>query len=69
MNELIPKCENALSTVDKYFDAAVEQVKKSVIIDGKISINDLKKSLLNPNDTRHRFMVPSSGLHLWKIKY
>ena len=39
------------------------------VIDGKISINDLKKSLLNPNDTRHRFMVPSSGLHLWKIKY
>ena len=37
MNELIPKCENALSTVDKYFDAAVEQVKKSVIIDGKLS--------------------------------
>ena len=35
------------------------------VIDGKISINDLKKSLLNPNDTRHRFMVPSSGLHLW----
>ena len=39
------------------------------VIDRKISINDLKKSLLNPNDTRHRFMVPSSGLHLWKIKY
>ena len=39
------------------------------VIDGKISINDLKKSLLNPNDTRHRFMAPSSGLHLWKIKY
>ena len=39
------------------------------VIDAKISINDLKKSLLNPNDTRHRFMVPSRGLHLWKIKY
>ena len=37
MNELISKCQNALSTVDKYFDAAVEQVKKSVIIDGKLS--------------------------------
>ena len=37
MSELISKCQNALSTVDKYFNTAVEQVKKSVIVDGKLS--------------------------------
>ena len=37
MSELISKCKNALSTVDKYFNTAVEQVKKSVIVDGKLS--------------------------------
>ena len=39
------------------------------VIDNKISIEDLKLSLKNPSETRHRFMVPSSGLYLWKIKY
>ncbi len=37
MSELISKCKNALSTVDKYFNTAVEQIKKSVIVDGKLS--------------------------------
>ena len=35
----------------------------------QITIKDLKLSLKNPSETRHRFMVPSSGLYLWKIKY
>ena len=39
------------------------------VIDKKITIKDLKLSLKNPSETRHRFMVPSSGLYLWKIKY
>ncbi len=39
------------------------------VIDKKIDIEDLKLSLKNPSETRHRFMVPSSGLFLWKIKY
>ena len=39
------------------------------VIDKKITIKDLKLSLKKPSETRHRFMVPSSGLYLWKIKY
>ena len=37
MSELISKCQNALTTVDKYFNAAVEQVRKLVIVNGKLS--------------------------------
>ena len=39
------------------------------VIDKKISIKDLELSLKSPFDKRHNFMVPSSGLYLWKIKY
>ena len=39
------------------------------VIDSKVTLEVLKKSLVSPSDERHRFMVPSNGLHLWKIKY
>jgi tRNA pseudouridine38-40 synthase len=73
---------DAKSRVYKYFilytvegNSFLHNMVKSIVgsqlavIDKKISIEDLKLSLKNPSETRHRFMVPSSGLYLWKIKY
>ena len=41
MSELINKCQKALITVDRYYDASLQQVRSSLLIDGKLSRNNL----------------------------
>ena len=36
MNQLILKCQKALITVDKYYDAALQHVRGELIVDGKL---------------------------------
>ena len=43
MNQLISKCQKALITVDKYYDAALQHVRSELIIDGKLSRDNLDK--------------------------
>ncbi len=43
MNELISKCQKALITVDKYYDAALQNVRASLIVDGKLSRSNLER--------------------------
>tara|TARA_B100001057_G_scaffold468014_1_gene526769 strand:- start:1036 stop:2691 length:1656 start_codon:yes stop_codon:yes gene_type:complete len=37
MSELINKCQKALITVDRYYDASLQQIRSALIIDGKLS--------------------------------
>ena len=46
MNQLISKCQKALITVDKYYDAALQHVRSELIIDGKLSRDNLDKDCL-----------------------
>ena len=39
------------------------------LIENKISLNDLKTSLITPQKTRFNFIAPAHGLYLWKVKY
>ena len=39
------------------------------LIENKISLNDLKTSLITPKKTRFNFIAPAHGLYLWKVKY
>ena len=41
MSELINKCQKALITVDRYYDASLQQVRSSLLIDGKLSRDNL----------------------------
>ena len=41
MSELINKCQKALLTVDRYYDASLQQVRSSLLIDGKLSRDNL----------------------------
>ena len=41
MSELINKCQKALITVDRYYDASLQQVRSSLLIDGKLSRENL----------------------------
>ena len=41
MSELINKCQKALTTVDRYYDASLQQVRSSLLIDGKLSRDNL----------------------------
>ena len=41
MSELINKCQRALITVDRYYDASLQQVRSSLLIDGKLSRDNL----------------------------
>ena len=41
MSELINKCQKALVTVDRYYDASLQQVRSSLLIDGKLSRDNL----------------------------
>ena len=41
MSELINKCQKALKTVDRYYDASLQQVRSSLLIDGKLSRDNL----------------------------
>ncbi len=41
MSELINKCQKALITVDRYYDASLQQVRSSLLIDGKLSRDHL----------------------------
>ena len=43
MSELISKCQKALITVDKYYDAALQNVRASLIVDGKLSRSNLER--------------------------
>ena len=43
MNQLILKCQKALITVDKYYDAALQHVRGELIVDGKLSRDNLDK--------------------------
>ena len=43
MSELISKCQKALITVDKYYDAALQNVRASLIVDGKLSRTNLER--------------------------
>ena len=43
MSELISKCQKALFTVDKYYDAALQSVRASLIVDGKLSRTNLER--------------------------
>ncbi len=43
MSELISKCQKALFTVDKYYDAALQSVRASLIVDGKLSRSNLER--------------------------
>ena len=43
MSELISKCQKALITVDKYYDAALQNVRASLIVDGKLSRDNLER--------------------------
>ena len=41
MSELINKCQKALITVDRYYDASLQQIRSSLLIDGKLSRDNL----------------------------
>ena len=43
MSELISKCQKALITVDTYYDAALQNVRASLIVDGKLSRTNLER--------------------------
>ena len=43
MTVLISKCQKALITVDKYYDAALQNVRASLIVDGKLSRDNLER--------------------------
>ena len=43
MTALISKCQKALITVDKYYDAALQNVRASLIVDGKLSRDNLER--------------------------
>ena len=43
MTALITKCQKALITVDKYYDAALQNVRASLIVDGKLSRDNLER--------------------------
>ena len=43
MSELISRCQKALITVDKYYDAALQNVRASLIVDGKLSRSNLER--------------------------
>ena len=43
MSDLISKCQKALITVDKYYDAALQNVRASLIVDGKLSRTNLER--------------------------
>ena len=49
MNQLISKCQKALITVDKYYDAALQHVRSELIIDGKLSRDNLDKEQHAPH--------------------
>ena len=43
MSELISKCQKALITVDNYYNAALQNVRASLIVDGKLSRSNLER--------------------------
>ena len=43
MTALISKCQKALITVDKYYDAALQNVRASLIVNGKLSRDNLER--------------------------
>ena len=43
MTALITKCQKALITVDKYYDAALQNVRASLIVNGKLSRDNLER--------------------------
>ena len=43
MHELISKCQKSLITVDKYYDAALQHVRGELIVNGKLSRDNLDR--------------------------
>ena len=43
MHELISKCKKSLITVDKYYDAALQHVRGELIVNGKLSRDNLDR--------------------------